>query len=410
MDHNRLGGVMNHLNQQGISKHIYCVLCGRMTPDQKQIVRSRAKVDTQLFIDVMTWFIKESGHPGYKETLIPQDCTQPILIEDSETVNNTDRPVNASLETTYEGGTFFFSSAQEPSEGKSVYDSTDKFAFAIMKRCAPTLLASQTNMFLRNIQPSEYADVVTTLQSQVNAYLAEDDDGYLPANLCINGIATAIYMNASARVRDVGLASPRVWRVAGDWDSPTLPPVSDDELPLCGVQGYCPQVYRVEQGQDRFRRPYDRDGPAGRGGRGFDRDMAGRGRGDFARYGRRPSPRDRSIHPDLRRRPFLPGVQCAACKRLGHEASSCDMLAIALFLDKYKKTLPDDSRRTIESTWVARFKEKLGQPQRSPTQVMKAYCDDLDITSGHLDLAMDWDCWPEDDYGDFTQDLRITQD
>ena len=269
---------------------------------------------------------------------------------------------------------------------------------------------TQTNMFLRNIQPSEYADVVTTLQSQVNAYLSDDDDGYLPANLCINGIATAIYMNASARVRDVGLASPRVRRVAGDWDSNILPPVSDDELPLCGVQGYCPRVYRVEQGQDRFRRPYDRDGPAGRGGRGFDRDIAGRGRGDFARDGRRPSPRDRSIRPDLRRRTFLPGVQCAACKRLGHEASSCDMLAIALFLDKHKKTLTEDSRRAIESTWVARFKEKLGQPQRSPTQVMKAYCSDLDISLGHLDLAMDWDCWPEDEYGDFTQDLTITQD
>jgi hypothetical protein len=66
---------------------------------------------------------------------------------------------------------------------------------------------TQTNMFLRNIQPSEFADVVTTLQSQVNAYLSDDDDGFLPANLCINGIATAIYMNASARVRDVGLAS-----------------------------------------------------------------------------------------------------------------------------------------------------------------------------------------------------------
>ncbi len=35
----------------------------------------------------------------------------------------------------------FFPSAQEPSEGKSVYDSTDRFAFVIMKRCAPTLLA-----------------------------------------------------------------------------------------------------------------------------------------------------------------------------------------------------------------------------------------------------------------------------
>jgi len=271
---------------------------------------------------------------------------------------------------------------------------------------------TQMNIFLRNIQLSEYADVVTTLQSQVNAYLLDDDDGYLPANLCINGIATVIYMNASARARDVGLASPRVRRVAGDWDSTPLPPVPDDELPLCGVQGYRPHVYRVEQGcQDHFRRPYERDGPAGCGGRGFDRDRAGRGQRDFDRDAQHPSPRDWSIRPDLRRRSFLPGVQCKACKLIGHEASSCDMLAIALFLNKYiKMSLTDDTRRTIESTWIARWKEKLGQPQRSPTQVMKAYCNDLDITSGHLDLAMDWECWPEDEYGDFSQDLQIERD
>ena len=77
-----------------------------------------------------------------------------------------------------------------------------------------------------------------------------------------------------------------------------------------------------------------RDGPAGRGGRGFNRDKAGHGRRDFECDGRRPSPRDRSIRPDHRRRSFVPGVQCNACKRIGHEASSCDMLAIALFLDK----------------------------------------------------------------------------
>jgi hypothetical protein len=36
MNQNRLGGVINQLNQAGIGKHIYCVLCKRMTPDQKQ--------------------------------------------------------------------------------------------------------------------------------------------------------------------------------------------------------------------------------------------------------------------------------------------------------------------------------------------------------------------------------------
>ncbi len=53
----------------------------------------------------------------------------------------------------------FFSSAQDPSEGKSVYDSTDRFAFAIMKRCAPTLLAlgrtyaNNVEMNVENILP-----------------------------------------------------------------------------------------------------------------------------------------------------------------------------------------------------------------------------------------------------------------
>ncbi len=46
MDQNRLGGVRNQLNQASIGEHIYCVLCGRMTPDQKQIVRKRSRVDT----------------------------------------------------------------------------------------------------------------------------------------------------------------------------------------------------------------------------------------------------------------------------------------------------------------------------------------------------------------------------
>jgi len=52
MDQNRLGAVVNHLNHAGIGEHSYCVLYGRMTPDQKQILQRRTVVDTQLFIDI----------------------------------------------------------------------------------------------------------------------------------------------------------------------------------------------------------------------------------------------------------------------------------------------------------------------------------------------------------------------
>jgi hypothetical protein len=77
-------------------------------------------------------------------------------------------------------------------------------------------LRTQTNIFLRNIQQSKYANVITTLQSHVNAYICEDDDGYLPMNLCINGIATAIHTNAANHVRDVAHGLPSVRRAFGD--------------------------------------------------------------------------------------------------------------------------------------------------------------------------------------------------
>jgi hypothetical protein len=125
MDQNRLGRVMNQLNQAGISKHIYCVLCGRMTVDQKQIVCKRSRVDTQLYIDILTLFVKEPGYPGYLNTSIPEDCPKPLLVEDIPTKNNTDEPANKTVEANYEGGTHYFSTAQDPSQHTSVYGSSD---------------------------------------------------------------------------------------------------------------------------------------------------------------------------------------------------------------------------------------------------------------------------------------------
>jgi hypothetical protein len=60
-----------------------------MAPDQKQIVRKRSKVDTQLLIDVLTWFVKESGHPGYTNTSIMEDSLQPLLVKDPKARHNT---------------------------------------------------------------------------------------------------------------------------------------------------------------------------------------------------------------------------------------------------------------------------------------------------------------------------------
>ncbi len=45
------------------------------------------------------------------------------------------------MEANYEGGTYYFSTAQDPSQHTSVYGSSDIFALAMFQHSAPTLLA-----------------------------------------------------------------------------------------------------------------------------------------------------------------------------------------------------------------------------------------------------------------------------
>ena len=70
------------------------------------------------------------------------------------------------------------------------------------------------------------------------------------------------------------------------------------------------------------------------------------------------------------------------------------MLALALFVERYKQSLTESECNEIKSTWLARWKERLGQPACTPRQVMHTYCDIMHITPDTLDLA-DWECWPE---------------
>jgi hypothetical protein len=73
------------------------------------------------------------------------------------------------------------------------------------------------------------------------------------------------------------------------------------------------------------------------------------------------------------------------------------MLAMALFLEKYNKSMTNADRDKMETAWLQRWKDKLGNPSRLPRKVMKTYLDYMDISADVLDAQMDWECWPVDD-------------
>jgi hypothetical protein len=114
----------------------------------------------------------------------------------------------------------------------------------------------------------------------------------------------------------------------------------------------------------------------------------------------RDGPRGRHARPDHNRCPYDPEITCAACKRRGHTdtASNCDMLAMALFLERYvKKSMSQADQDIIEAAWLQRWKERLGNPSRMPRKVMKTYLEYMDISPEMLDTQMDWESWPEND-------------
>ncbi len=80
------------------------------------------------------------------------------------------------------------------------------------------------------------------------------------------------------------------------------------------------------------------------------------------------------------------------------------MLAIAIFIKKYKKEASADTKDKIEEAWLARWKSELGNPSKKLRHVMKAYINYLDRTVDAVDEKMCWDCWPEDNGGDVFKD------
>jgi hypothetical protein len=221
---------------------------------------------------------------------------------------------------------------------------------------------TRSGIFLRAIQFSDFADTVTTLQSHVNLFMEPFDDDYLPPHLRIHGLATSIHQNTQARMRDV--FSPRVCHLHGS--SPGL------------VQGV-PTVLRIKRDNCNRINFHSRGG-----GEGIGRDYHDRGCGDNSRAPQeRPHPQrgqGRLARPDRNRRPFLLDVRCAACKKGGHVAKQCDMLATDICLEQYiKNDLSALVWDAIEKDWLAKWRERLGNLDGTPRQVMHPYVEDLNI-------------------------------
>jgi hypothetical protein len=81
------------------------------------------------------------------------------------------------------------------------------------------------------------------------------------------------------------------------------------------------------------------------------------------------------------------------------------MLAMAICLERYMKhNLSSTVCDTIERDWVARWKDRLGNPDTTPRQVMRTYVNELDISVARLDKEMDWAAWVDDDINVFPED------
>ena len=103
-DPEHIGATFNYLRESGARKDVYVMLCGRMTPSQRDIARKKCKLDSEKYMKVLNWLIE--NHPSYRDVTAPQEAPSPVPLSGfSSTQNNTDQsnPSTANLEKSFEG-------------------------------------------------------------------------------------------------------------------------------------------------------------------------------------------------------------------------------------------------------------------------------------------------------------------
>ncbi|MEY3178592.1 MAG: hypothetical protein RJB42_833 [Bacteroidota bacterium] len=138
MDTQKINAGMHALSQNQCNVSV--MLCGPMTIEQRTKIHKRAQINAQKYVDIMSWLINNSSKPSIRSIPLPSRCSMPNIFDDSTNKNEKrSKKSERMLETSFGGGTYYFSSAHTPSPFTSVYQSTPKFAEALMKNKSPQL-------------------------------------------------------------------------------------------------------------------------------------------------------------------------------------------------------------------------------------------------------------------------------
>ena len=85
-----VNGVGTELSNSTAKSHIYCVIRGRMTKEQKEKVQEVAAYDAKELMDTLHWFANKSSVKGLFNVTLPTELPSPIIIEDKESWYLTD--------------------------------------------------------------------------------------------------------------------------------------------------------------------------------------------------------------------------------------------------------------------------------------------------------------------------------
>jgi len=148
------GSVLQNYLATGANPNVYCVMCGRFTPEQREIVRRKMMLDIAVFKKLVKWYIEQSGHPAFAG-LDPEmeNWPQPVVLEGAQGSNHTDDEEDPDLESTVEGSTYYFPSAYEPNPETGTFNSQQEFAKSMINETAPTLLFSPGNFASDRLTP-----------------------------------------------------------------------------------------------------------------------------------------------------------------------------------------------------------------------------------------------------------------